>query len=439
MDSNTKDKNNNLSLKEKKKPKGYARFFRKVIKEKNKSMKNIIQNRFYQWRKDALRGKIKKTVMIRIAVSKEKEPKKRYLLEKPNPKDISKSVNKNDLKGLNINNYPKDINNIKVQNVEKIEKEDKAKEDNKKNNINIKINVNNKNNNGLDDKKNIKDNKDNKEEKNKIYKKVNINKNVENKPIISKKPNNNITNNTNAKPILKQDKIYKHKINITDDEMPKTTPKIKKINPIYSSNTSTLNKKIFQNNNKNLSKDLNNNNNINKVYSSSSKKNDYSNDSFRRNYKISEMPKGIYKKYQGYSEHTSLPVKIVKIDLTEGNKNNNISYNPRTFKRQNNNEYENHRYNNKKIYNNDISHRRDNSNSDNNSVISYNVKSVNYKTETSSAYSRSRKGSNLTYAPSTKKASLKAGLTTVIQHYRGQRKQYDNYDTNSYKGENRKK
>ena len=64
MDSNTKDKNNNLSLKEKKKPKGYARFFRKVIKEKNKSMKNIIQNRFYQWRKDALRGKIKKTVMI---------------------------------------------------------------------------------------------------------------------------------------------------------------------------------------------------------------------------------------------------------------------------------------------------------------------------------------------------------------------------------------
>ena len=32
-------------------------------------------------------------------------------------------------------NYPKDINNIKVQNVEKIEKEDKAKEDNKKNNI----------------------------------------------------------------------------------------------------------------------------------------------------------------------------------------------------------------------------------------------------------------------------------------------------------------
>ena len=286
--------------------------------------------------------------MIRIAVSKEKEPKKRYLLEKPNPKDISKSVNKNDLKGLNINNYPKDINNIKVQNVEKIEKEDKAKEDNKKNNINIKINVNNKNNNGLDDKKNIKDNKDNKEEKNKIYKKVNINKNVENKPIISKKPNNNITNNTNAKPILKQDKIYKHKINITDNEMPKTTPKIKKINPIYSSNTSTLNKKIFQNNNKNLSKDLNNNNNINKVYSSSSKKNDYSNDSFRRNYKISEMPKGIYKKYQGYSEHTSLPVKIVKIDLTEGNKNNNISYNPRTFKRQNNNEY-----GNKKIKNDD--------------------------------------------------------------------------------------
>ncbi len=64
---------------------------------------------------------------------------------------------------------------------------------------------------------------------------------------------------------------------------------------------------------------------------------------------------------------------------------------------------------------------------------------MNYKTETSSAYSRSRKGSNLTYAPSTNKASLKAGLTTVIQHYRGQRKQYDNYDTNSYKGENRKK
>ena len=104
----------NLTLNTRKKPKGYTRFFRKVIKNKAKVMKDIIQNRFFKWRKDALKGKIKKTIMIRISVSREKDPKSKYLISKDKPKELPKSINKNDIKSININNPSQNINDIKA-------------------------------------------------------------------------------------------------------------------------------------------------------------------------------------------------------------------------------------------------------------------------------------------------------------------------------------
>ena len=456
----TKNINNSNITKEGKKPKGYSRFFRNVIKEKSKVLKDILQKRFFKWRKDALKGKIKKTVMIRISVSKEKEPKNRYLINKAQPKEFSKSVNKNDYKAFNINNLPKDINNIRIQKVENIENEDKVKENNKKNNniiINTNNNINNKNNNIFVNNK--KNNKEENKDKAKIYKKVNAIKNTGNKqllkqplknqikqPININKPINIISNKPKTRLITRPDnKINKPKINIADynnNEIPKVTPKIKKMNQIYSTKIfNASNEKGIQNSNtKTPSQDFRNNNNMSVTYASSSKKSDNNNNiNYRKINNLSEIPKGFNKKYEGFYEYT-FPVKTVKIDLTRDNKNNsNISYNSRTSKRQNRNEDDKLAYNkdnllDKKLFNNNAYRRRDNNN-ETKSLSNYSVKSNN---DNLSSYSRSRKNSSYTHGPTGFRPSLKAGITTVVQHYSGQRKQLDNYDTNSYKNENRK-
>ena len=154
------EKNIVIPLKTRKKPKGYSRFLRNIIKDKAKVMKEILQNRFFKWRKDALKGKIKKTVMIRISVSREKDPKPKYPMSRVKPKEQSRSVNKNDFKSLNAYNPPQNINNIRVQKVDNMEKENK--------------NIRNTNNNVV---KNIIQNKanvDKKKEKDKVYPKVNV-------------------------------------------------------------------------------------------------------------------------------------------------------------------------------------------------------------------------------------------------------------------------
>ena len=66
------------SLKEKEKPKGYTRIFRNIIKKKSDIMKNILQKRFTKWRKESVKGLIvKKTIIVRISVSREKDYKDR--------------------------------------------------------------------------------------------------------------------------------------------------------------------------------------------------------------------------------------------------------------------------------------------------------------------------------------------------------------------------
>ena len=57
---------------------------------------------------------------------------------------------------------------------------------------------------------------------------------------------------------------------------------------------------------------------------------------------------------------------------------------------------------------------------------------INNNNDSSSLYSRSRKSSNITSGINSFRKNSKGGITTVIQHYSGQRRKYDNYDNNTY-------
>ena len=423
----------NSELKTKKKMKGYCRFLRNVIKEKSKLLKEIMQNRFFKWRKDALKGKIKKTVMIRISVSREKAPKTKYQMSKANPKDQSKSVNKNELKSFNINNIQRNITNLKVQNVDEFIKEDnkinnnKVNNDNKYNNIEIKTISN------------INPNKDKKEkeEKNMNSKKINVtNKNEENrnnnvlKIDLSKydKKNNNSKNkviNKNEKPIV---------IARTNKSNQENIQKIPKPNQINIRNKP-------QDTNK---KPVSNINNNNIVYSSTVKKinpyeikNKIENNRTNKNYQTDikeNIPKTVYRKYEVDNQNNSKPVNNIKIDLTKGN------YTRQTFNKHiKDNSYSNlshdiNKLQNLNLYNNNTYQRKNNNknNNDNNSNYNYSIKTdINNNYDSSSINSRSRKDSITSGTVSFRKNS-KGGVTTVIQHYSGQKRKYDNYDNNTY-------
>ena len=410
-----KDKNKNTSLKARKKSKGYCRFLRNVIKEKAKVMKEVIQNRFFKWRRDALKGKLKKTVMIRISVSREKDPKSSYQLNKAKLKEQSKSVNKNDFKSFNINNVAKNITNLKVQNIDKIEMQDKRINDIKNKNVNQNkniVNVNIVDIKGEKGPEKIKELKNNKE-----------------KPDLQNKIND------------------KGKI-INKIEIPKVVPKNDKMNQAKSPNIPKPNQNIVIKNPQNVIKpNIANNSNI-YVYTSSSKRNntnpvknikDNKNlvDKNNNNKNVQsdtkdKIPKDLYKKYEKYNQHTSLPVKKVEIDLTDG------KYKRKTFNRENkdnnlknNLSHDRNKPQNIYIYNNNSYQRRNNANNDNKSLYNYSVKTENYNNDSSSIYTRSRKDSNFSYVPNQMRNSSKGGITTVIQHYSGQRRKYDNYDNNN--------
>ena len=418
-----KDKNKNTSLKARKKSKGYCRFLRNVIKEKAKVMKEVIQNRFFKWRRDALKGKLKKTVMIRISVSREKDPKSSYQLNKAKLKEQSKSVNKNDFKSFNINNVAKNITNLKVQNIDKIEMQDKHINDIKNKNVNQNKNIVN---------KNIVDIKNKKEPE-----KIKELKNNKEKP--------DFQNKTNDKGKI-NNKIY----------IPKVIPKNDKINQAKTSNIPKPNQNIVMKNPQNVNKpNITNNSNISVYTSTSNRHNtnpiknirDNKNlvDKYNQNKNIQsdtkdKIPKDYYKKYEKYNQHTSLPVKKVEIDLTEG------KYKRKTFNRdnkdnnlKNNLNHDRNKLQNNNIYNTNSYQRWNNANNDNKSLYNYSVKTENYNNDSSSIYTRSRKDSNFSYVPNQMRNSSKGGITTVIQHYSGQRRKYDNYDNNNLEANKNKK
>ena len=194
----------NYNSNDDKKNKGYVRIFRKIIKRNNNILKNIINNRFKKWQKEAFKGTyIRKTIVVRISVSRDKILKNRTtsnpLLNKENIEGIRPNSEDKNIKRKNKNDNRKNnmINNIQWKNDYQLKTPERSKE---KNNIysNEKMNKNEKDSliTISDYKKNDKA-QDNKNKKNITYNPLKItsvqglNKNPYNKPKINNNQNNN--------------------------------------------------------------------------------------------------------------------------------------------------------------------------------------------------------------------------------------------------------
>ena len=113
-------------------------------------MKNIINNRFKKWQKEAFKGTyIRKTIVVRISVSRDKILKNRTtsnpLLNKENIEGIRPNSEDKNIKRKNKNDNRKNnmINNIQWKNDYQLKTPERSKE---KNNIysNEKMNKNEK-------------------------------------------------------------------------------------------------------------------------------------------------------------------------------------------------------------------------------------------------------------------------------------------------------
>ena len=426
-----------------KKNKGYVRVFRNYIKKKDKLRKDIIQNRFNQWINVSLKDSIiKKRIIIRISVSREKDNE--FKMEKGNEEEKSKSVNKRIIKSIDNLEYPQ--------------------YNNKKEDINKIINISNEN-----------INKNNTEYKyNNNFPHYEIAKRIKNYKGADYKKDNNINNNyinnSNSKP-------EKNKIIDISIEKPKTSPRIninnktKNIFPV--TNLSNQFKEINYYNNKNNNnnnyikfepqnlensntskKDTNSNintiyNNMSIAYTSSSKKdkkdsNAISNTNYKDNSQkiINEyIPQGYYRKYDGYHDikniNTSMPNKEILNYSNTSKQSENNQYNPYKLKKL---------ILNKKEPSGNNSFAQENKNKYNtykmNTYHNYNKNNYKNKSNESDIFGKnsnltSKKVSNLTYSSQSSqkqaKPALKGGVTTVIQHYSGRRNQYKQLDNNSLK------
>jgi len=444
---------------------------RNVIKEKSRSLKEIIQKRFIKWRKDALKGKIKKTIMIRISVSKEKPPKSKYQLGKANPKEQSKSVNKNELNSFNINNLPKNITNLKVQKVDDFINEDNKINNNKAKDVKAYNNIEIKSMSNVNTSKDKNDKKE-KEDKNAFYKKINPS-NPSNKNEGNKVNSDNNIIKIDLNKYNKKDNNSKNQIN-SQKATSIINSKVNKLNQEHISKTPTPNQNATKNKPQDLNKKpISNTSNINIVYTSSTKKNNPNETNKKNENKYpttktyqtdvkekmnknknkdnktdlkDNIPKDLYKKYERNNQNNSRNINNIKIDLTKGN------FTRQTFNKRHvkdNNSFANLSYNDNKLqkinlYNNNTYQRRNNDNNDNKSISSYSIKTdinnriYNNNEDSLSVYSRARE-SNIKNDDVTFKNNLKGGKTTVIQHYSGQRRKYENYDNNTYDVKKNKK
>lgn len=436
------------SLKEKEKPKGYTRIFRNIIKKKSEIMKNILKNRFLRWRKESAKGLIvKKTIIVRISVSREKDYKDRYKnkLRLEKEKEKSKSTNKNDIKPHNfmqpeINSY--NIVREKIDNID--DQNDNLNIDNKMNNKNNEIPIDNITNNFT------------------IVKNETININNENKPLKSDEKDN-----ISKKDISNENlKMKKNKLINISNEKPKNTAQMYNINTtIKKSDSNNNNNKFTKINNITLNSKTYSKNDKQKLQDSSNKKNQ--NDSNKnQNYNTSNIAifsssfttknnkndkelketfnnnktndknelKGYYIKYDGFHEnkniYPSIPVKTINLNEKE--------YNPYRTNNKNRISFKQNVLNNKN--NSDINlfsrrtHQISNHKNSNNITSVKNISSIEkYNNYTSRIGNNSFIRQKLN---TTENTNLRGGVTTVIQHYGGRRKQYENYDQKSFKKQN---
>ena len=413
--------------KEKKKSKGFTRILRSIIKKNNEIMKNILKTRFTEWRKEALKGlKVKKTILIRISVSKEKDYKNRNMkLDDVKEKEKSKSINKYDIKSFKS---PKDKNTYNIVR-EKIDNQDSV------NNNNIKI-VNtvfensNRNNNNVIEKKNdvnikseVDKNKEIKIEVNNTNLKpqktklINISdekpkytpqatRNVRNQIIDSK-------NNLNNKFIkidntLQKNKTYAQNIQNSREKVDsnkKQPLNMNNIGMVYSSSTTKKNKKEKEQkytfvNNGNLTDSKNLFNDKNQMKGYNTKNNGYHNQTF-------DISKSVNLNDKGYISQTTYKKIDNRKNINDMNRTKDIRSNINLYSRKT---YQVNKNKNTSVNNNNSSYTNYNSRV----LISSVDKVINPE-------------------------KLKAGVTTVIQHYEGKIMQLQNYESNSFINQKDKK
>ena len=397
----------NISSKETNK--GFVRIFRNIFKKKDNNRKKIIGNRFIKWRKEALKGlKIKKTIIVRISVSKDKDLKNKYKnkfnIEKEKEKEKYKSVNKNQIKTFNKNINK---NNMKRQIID----------NNMDNKIENKVYDNKFNNIGYFE----------------VAKKIKNYKGKNDNSTINK--NNDLINiNENLKPQNKKVEI--------NDEKPKITPKIDKNRNIYPLNSTSIQNNKLQNQENNTGSVPNPQpqyNNINIIFTSSTKKttkdipfnknNNKENTKSAYNLNINNLQKyiqssnsnnqskGYYMKYEGYhKDKKEYPLMSPNINQ------NNTSRQNYNYTKNQNNIYKN---NKRKISDNDNSFSQVNKTDYN----KYKRKTyqINGRTgknnEKNTIEKYKNKDKNYTYSQNNAKSAIKSGVTNVVQHYSGRRKQ----------------
>ena len=113
------NKKNIISNNENKRQKGFTKIFRNLIKKKTNIMKNILENRFNMWKKEAFKGTfIRKTVLVRISVSRDKIDKNRNYNRLNDMKEINDNRPRTAEKKLKcLNKKNEKVNNLKNINI----------------------------------------------------------------------------------------------------------------------------------------------------------------------------------------------------------------------------------------------------------------------------------------------------------------------------------
>ena len=98
------------------------RIFRNLIKKKNNGIKDILDKKFNKWKKEAFKDSFfRKTILVRISVSRDKILRNRNSNRLSRAKDIKedrpKSANKKlkDIKRIDNEEKNSNINNIKLK------------------------------------------------------------------------------------------------------------------------------------------------------------------------------------------------------------------------------------------------------------------------------------------------------------------------------------
>ena len=445
------------SLKEKEKPKGYTRIFRNIIKKKSEIMKNVLKNRFTKWRKESLKGLIvKKTIIVRISVSREKDYKDRYKnklrLDKEKEKEKSKSTNKNEIKTHNFMQPEINTYNIVREKIDTIDNKkdstnDNLNTDNKMNNENKDIPIDNITNNiDIEKNNNININNDNED----IILKVKEKDNESNKDIVNenlKMKKNKLINISNEKPknTAQMNNIYN--TNLKSDSKNNINNKISKVNNItlISKTYNKNDKQKLQDSHKKNENDSNKNQKYNAsnvviISSSFNTKNNKNNKDQKETMNNNALndkseKKGYYIKYDGFHENKNIyssitvPVKTINLNEKEYNPYRNNNYNKISSIK---NAPDNKNKSDINLYSRRTHQLNNNKNINNNNISSIsnisNIEKYNNYTSRPGNYSSIRQKLN-----TIENTNLRGGVTTVIQHYGGRRKQYENYNQKSFK------